>query len=105
MRCGGFGSDRDRLPFRFFRAQAEFGSDYRFRFAQRKKAARNVRRRCLAFTSILKGARAGLYPLLDLNSVEPPIGPNPEGGYFAAFEQLINGRRMNFQKLGHFFYG
>ena len=48
---------------------------------------------------------AELYPFLDLNSVEPPIGPNPERGYFAPFEQLINSRRMNFQKLGHFLYG
>lgn len=34
----------------------------------------------LAFTSILRGARAGLYPLLNLNSMESPIGPNSERG-------------------------
>jgi hypothetical protein len=51
------------------------------------------------------GARAGLYPLLNLNSMESPIGPNSERGYFAAFEELIDSRRMNLQKLGNFFYG
>lgn len=59
----------------------------------------------LALTSVLRGVRAGFHPLLDLNSMEPPIGPNSEGGYFAALEQLIDSRRMNFQILGHFFYG
>jgi hypothetical protein len=64
-----------------------------------------VRSCSLAFTSILRRARAGLYPLLNLNSVESPIGPNSERGYFAAPEELIDSRRMNLQKVGHFFYG
>jgi hypothetical protein len=48
--------------------------------------------------------RAGLYPFLNLNSMESPIGPNSERGYFAPLEELIDSRRMNLQKLGHFFY-
>jgi hypothetical protein len=104
MRCDRFGGDRDGLPFVLSEVQADFTSDYRLGLSSAKGGA-DTTIMPLAFTSILRGAHAGLYPLLDLNSVEPPIGPNSERGYFAAFEQLINGRRMNFQKLGHFFYG
>jgi hypothetical protein len=42
--------------------------------------------RSLTFTSIIGGTRARFYPLLDLNSMEPPIGPHSERGYFAALE-------------------
>jgi hypothetical protein len=55
-----------------------------------QKSVGHVRLCSLAFTSILRAARAGLYPLLNLNSMESPIGPNSERGYFAALEELID---------------
>jgi hypothetical protein len=104
MRCGGWRSE-DRLPFLFIRVHAEFTSDCQFPDYPRQKSVGHVRLGSLALTFILMGARAGLYPLLNLNSMESPIGPNSERGYFAAFEELIDSRRMNLQKLGNFFYG
>jgi hypothetical protein len=85
---------------------AEFRSDHQFQLIPDKRAPRNCAIvSSLTFTSSVRGTRARFYPLLDLNSMEPPIGPNSERGYFVALEQLIDGRRMNFQVLGHFFYG
>jgi hypothetical protein len=69
-----------------------------------QKSVGHVRLCSLGFTSILRAARARLYPFFNLNSMESPIGPNPERGYFAPLEELIDSRRMNLQKLGHFFY-
>jgi hypothetical protein len=99
----GYGSVSPAFSL-FQRFSAQFISDPWFPFTREKKAAWNYAFvSSLTFTSIIRGTRARFYPLLDLNSMEPPIGPNSERGYFAALEQLINGRRMNFQILGHFF--
>ena len=91
-------------PFNLSEVRAEFTSDCQIRITQGKSGTDTWVLRSLAFTSIPRGARAGLYPLLNLNSMESPIGPNSERGYFAPLEELIDGRRMNLQKLGYFFY-
>lgn len=59
----------------------------------------------LTLTSIFGCTGAGFYPFLDLNKMETPIGPDSERGYFAALEQLVNSRRMNFQKFGYLVHG